>query len=212
MSTSRGCTFGRTVIHPCALTLALALACPAVVRAQHPPVGEPAMPTYRLVVGDLVEVTIFDEPNLSVAQRIDAAGQINLTLVGPVVLAGRTVREAEEFVAGVYVENRILRRPMATVRVLEYALREVSVNGEVNNPGMLAFPKEVGSLDIVELISRSGGLTRRANGRRVQVTRIGPNGEPFVIEVNVDDLIERGRGVRVVILPGDVLYVPARGF
>ena len=169
-------------------------------------------PTYRLSVRDLIEVGIFDEPNLTISQRIDSDGRINLTLVGPVVIAGKTVREAEEYIAGLYIEHRLLRRPMATVRVVDYAPREVSVNGQVASPGMLTFPKERASLDIVEVISRCGGLSSRANGRRVQVTRAGPDGEPVVTEVNVDDLIEKGRGERMEIYPGDVIYVPSRTF
>jgi polysaccharide biosynthesis/export protein len=193
----------------------LALLLPAVAGAAQPP-AEPAAPAsteaYRLGVRDQIEITIFDEPDLTVAQRIDSSGQINLTLVGTVVIAGKTVREAEDYVAKLYIEKRILRRPMATVRVVEYAPREVSVNGYVGNPGMVAFPKEKNSLDIVEVISRAGGLTERANGKDVQVTRLGPDGRTITFSVNVEEMITRGRGQRVAVYPGDVVSVPPRVF
>jgi polysaccharide export outer membrane protein len=172
----------------------------------------PSDATYRLAVRDQVEISIFDEPSLTVAQHIDNSGRVSLALVGPATIAGMTVREAEEFVARQYIENRLLRRPMATVRITEYAPREVSVIGAVVSPGMLVFPRERASLDIVEVISRCGGLSRRANGRRVQVTRTGPDGGNTVTEVNVDGLIEKGRGENLEIRPGDVIFVPERGF
>lgn len=171
-----------------------------------------ASQSYALSVRDLIEVTIFDEPELAATQRIDSDGRINLALVGPVVVAGRTVREAEEFVAQTYVEKRLLRRPMATVRVLEYAPREVSVAGQVHAPGMVAFPKEARSIDIVEVIARCGGFTGRANQRRVQITRLGGDGRPIVIEINVEDIVARGRGEPVPVFPGDIVFVPSTLF
>lgn len=194
---------------PVAATL-LTLALAAAAAMAQPATESDGSEAYRLSVRDQIEISIFDEPDLAVSQRIDSSGQINLPLVGTTVIAGRTVREAEAYVASLYVEKRILRRPMATVRVIEYAPREVSVTGQVGAPGMVAFPKEQNAVDIIEVLSRAGGLTERANGRDVQVTRIGPDGKLINFSINVDELLNRGRGQRISVYPGDVISVPSR--
>ncbi len=169
---------------------------------------------YRLTYRDQIEIQIFDEPDLSSTQRIDGSGQIRVPLIGNVTLVGKTVREAEQFIEHLYVENRILRKPMATMRVLEYVPREVNVLGEVGTPGALAFPPEIIEMDIVDVIAKAGGFTQVARKNRVEVTRLGVDGRPVVTEVNVDDMI-RGRdreGRRFMVRPGDTVSVPASIF
>jgi polysaccharide export outer membrane protein len=167
--------------------------------------------SYRLNLRDEIEVQIFDENDLNTSQRIDGRGQIRVQLVGTVVVAGKTVREAEDFIESLYVEKRILRNPMVTIRVLQYAPREVNVLGEVGNPGAMLFPAEINEMDIVDVIAKSGGFTQLARRNRVEVTRIGPDGKATVREINVDDMI-RGRsrdGARFMVRPGDTISVPA---
>lgn len=170
----------------------------------------PQETSYLLNLRDQVEIQIYDEPELSSIQRIDGRGQVRLQLVGTVVIVGKSVREAEEYLEKLYVENRILRNPMATVRVLEYAPREVNVLGAVHTPGTLAFPNEINEMDIVDVIAKAGGFTQIARRNRVEVSRIGPDGRLVVSEVNVDDMIRgRGRGTsRYMIRPGDTISVP----
>jgi protein involved in polysaccharide export with SLBB domain len=175
-------------------------------------VSDPADKGYRLSARDNVEVSIFDEPDLRVAQRIDAAGQIRVPLLGTIKIGGMTVREAEDFIETAYVENRILRRPMATVRVVDYAAREVSVHGAVASPGSLKFPPEINAMDIIEIIARSGGFAENADGKNVRITRTKSDGTDEVLEINVEGMItgRRRDNDRVLVYPGDVVFVPNR--
>ncbi len=193
------------------LALLAALASGLALPAQQNPAAADADAGYRLAIRDLVEITIFDEADLTANQRIDANGQIRVPLLGTVTVAGRTVREAEDLVEALYVEKRILRSPMASARVLEYAAREVNVLGEVGSAGAILFPPETSQMDIVDVIAKAGGFTPMARRNRVQVTRLGPQGTPVVVEVNVEDMI-RGRGrnaERFMIRPGDTVLVEA---
>lgn len=101
---------------------------------------------------------------------------------------------------------------MATIRVLEYAVREISVHGAVSSPGSLTFPPEVNSLDIIEVIAKSGGFSDKADGRNVRITRINAEGTEEVIEINVEAMIiGKSRDTkRVLVYPGDVLFIPSR--
>jgi polysaccharide export outer membrane protein len=168
------------------------------------------------LIRDQVQVTVFDEPDLSTSQRIDGQGQLRVPLLGHVKFSGLTIRDAEDMLERLYVEGELLKDPMVTVKIDEYAPREVSVLGAVRSPGVIPFPIEVNSMDIVDVISKTGGLAGIAKGEAVRVTRINDSGNQDVFTINVDSLITgRGRrsdADRFLIYPGDNIYVPDRLF
>lgn len=175
---------------------------------------------YQLSERDQIEIIVYDEPDLSISQRIDGRGQVRVPLLGTTRIAGKTVREAEKLLETSYVDRRILRDPMVTIRVSEYAPKEVSVLGAVANPGRVALPIEAGSLDIVEVISNVGGFTGIARSDRVRVSRRAANGREQTFTVNVERMISGG-GRRdrfqssqrqFEVLPGDIIYVDERLF
>jgi protein involved in polysaccharide export with SLBB domain len=168
--------------------------------------GSSPASAYRLAVRDQIEVTVFEEPDLNGTQRIDAEGQVRLGLIGTVMVAGRTIREAEEHIQQQYVEQRFLRQPMVTIRILEYAPREAMVNGAVLSPGSFAFPPEAAVVDIVEVITKRGGFKTIARDNSVRVTRFSEKGrETFTVPVR-DMMLGRTTN-HFFILPGDVIYV-----
>ncbi len=168
---------------------------------------------YRLSVRDQVEFEVFDE-DLSQTQRIDGSGQIRIPLLGNQAIAGMSVREAEDFIERLYVENRILRNPVVTIRVAEYAPKEVSIFGAVARQGTQEFPIERNRMDIVEVVSRAGGFRDIARQDDVKVTRILENGDERTFSVDVEAMItgRRQSPERFHVLPGDVIYVRERIF
>jgi protein involved in polysaccharide export with SLBB domain len=166
----------------------------------------PPASAYRLAVRDQIEVSVFEEPDLASTQRIDAEGQIRLGLIGTVLIAGSTVREAEEQIQTQYIGQKFLRQPMVTIRILDYAPREAMVNGAVLSPGPFTFPPEAAIVDIVEVITKRGGFKTIARDNAVRVTRFSEKGrETFTVQVR-DMLLGRNRN-HFYILPGDVIYV-----
>lgn len=173
-------------------------------------------PSYELAPGDSIVVSIYNEQDMSAAQRIDDSGLIRLPLVDEVALGGLTVREAERTLENLYKERELLRMPLVTIRVSNYAIREVSVLGAVRSPGTFRFPVETTSLDIVDLVTRLGGLLPTARGDQVRVTR-RTDGRDNVTIVDVDSMINRRRGRSdaprdFAIYPGDRIWVPERLF
>lgn len=170
--------------------------------------------TYTIALTDRLRVAVFQEPDLSVISRVDAKGNINLPLTGEVHVAGLTLAEAQRKVEEAYREGRFLRSPQVTINVEEYAPRTISVQGEVRNPGQLTLPIESG-MTILDAITRSGGFTDTAKGNAVTVTRPMPDGTTRVFTIDVQSYIRGDRRARpeettLLLLPGDVVYVPQR--
>lgn len=165
---------------------------------------------YRIAPGDELDVRVFDEPDLSERHRVDSSGDVRVPLVGTVTLAGMTVREAEERIEILYVEHRILKKPIVNVRVSNYATREVTVVGQVRRQGALEFPPESNAMNIVDVIAKCGGFTPRARPGEVTIVRPGPSGEEISTSVNLNNLLRRSAGEpeTVLVYPGDKILVP----
>ncbi|GAB5559661.1 MAG: polysaccharide biosynthesis/export family protein [Synoicihabitans sp.] len=168
---------------------------------------------YRLFARDLIQVTVFGEEDVTAERRIDAHGTVNLPLISTIKVAGMTLVEASETIRDAYIEAEIYLAPQISVAVVEHAVREVSVLGQVNSPGTIALPPEFTSINIVELISSAGGFTRIGKADGVRVTRKGADGEEDVFIVNVESLIKgRGSESQFLVRVGDIVFVPERVF
>jgi polysaccharide export outer membrane protein len=157
---------------------------------------------------------VFGEDDLSRNSRVDARGMINLPLIGEVKVFGLTLREAEQAIATAYREGRYLRNPQVTITVEVYAVREISVQGQVKNPQRVVMPAE-SAMTVLEAITRCGGFTDSAKGTEVRVTRVGPDGKVKVFIVDIDSLIKgkdraKSEDNSLLLLPGDIIYVPER--
>lgn len=169
---------------------------------------------HRLALADRVRVTVFQEDDLTQVQRIDSRGIINLPLLGEIALGGMTVVEAQAAVENAYKESRYLRNPQVTVNVEEYAPREVSIQGQVGNPGRYTLPIE-STWTVVELVTKAGGVRDIGKGNDVTITRILPDGTKKVFKVDVDSLIKGKKGNKeednnFLLQAGDNVYVPER--
>jgi polysaccharide export outer membrane protein len=196
---------------------AFAQPAPSVPPAPALPAEGNTDPAYRLVPGDSVTVNVYSEPDMSAAQRLDTNGTLRLPMIGEVKLGGLSVREAENTLEKLYISRELLKAPLVTLVVSNYALREVSVLGAVRSPGNFQFPKETTSLDIADLITRLGGFTPTAKSDAVSVIRRKPDGKEEVSTVDVEAMIKgrrRGDTSRnsFAVYPGDRIWVPERLF
>jgi polysaccharide export outer membrane protein len=167
---------------------------------------------YALAVTDRIRVVIFGEDDLATDARVDAFGNINLPLVGDVHVAGLTVDAAQKLVEKSYRDGQYLRKPQATISIAEYAPREVSIQGQVKEPGRFLLPTE-SSYSVVELVTKAGGFTDIAKGNEVSITHFTPDGKKTVRKVDVESIIqgknsEKAQDSTLMLEPGDIVYVP----
>lgn len=174
--------------------------------------GSAATPeSYPLSVRDRISFFVLNEAETEVEQRIDGEGRIRLPYIGTVRIEGMTARQAESTIEEAFVAREIYIDPQVTIRVTEYAIKEVAVLGEVKQPGTLAFPIEAALLDIREAISMAGGFTNIAKTNKVVVTRQS-GGRKETFEVDVEEMLEEGESETFMVEPGDVIFVPERFF
>jgi len=170
--------------------------------------------SYSIALTDRLRITVYQEDDLTVIARVDAKGTVNLPLVGEVVVAGKTVSEAQKIIENTYRTGRYIKNPQVTINIEEYAPREASIQGMVRNPGRYPLPIEAG-MTVLELVTKAGGLTDTARGTAITVTRISTDGKKSVFTVDVESLI-RGRDRAkatdnsLILQPGDIVYVPER--
>lgn len=167
--------------------------------------------SYHLSPRDLIRITVFNEPDMTVDRRLDARGNVSLPLLGAIDLSRLTVAEAQEKIRSAYIAQEIFVRPQISVSVIEYLAREVSVIGQVKSPGKILLPIETDTIEIVDVISKAGGVTRIGRSDSVRVTRKAADGSERTFTVDVERMFNgRGGAKPFMVEPGDVVFVPER--
>ena len=183
---------------------------------------------YRIGSEDLLDITVFEAPELNRALRISASGEISLPLLGAVRAAGLTARELESVLEEL-LRRTYMKDPHVGVFVREMQSHPVSVFGAVKKPGVFQIR---GPKTVVELLSMAEGLTEDA-GDTVRVMRgagfrgLGapPDSEaaagaagpaagagPETIETDLKQLLQSGDPRwNVPVYPGDVVKVARAG-
>ena len=157
-----------------------------------------------LDTGDVFEVRVYGEPELSGIHRIAEDGTIDVPLVGRLEVRGlnrgQIATKLEDS-----LRDGFIRSPSVSVFVKEYNSRKIFVLGQVRNPGTFAY---VTGMSVVEAITRSGGFLPTANANLVVVTR-QVNGEDQRITVPVDK-ISQGLASNLQLQAGDIIFVSDR--
>jgi polysaccharide export outer membrane protein len=124
---------------------------------------------YVLVVGDVVQLNIFREPDLTTQATIARDGTVQLPLIREVQMAGLSIRDAREMLRQLY-DKKFLVDPQVFLNVVKYAERKFTIMGQVARPG--SYELQGGErMDLLEAIGLAGGFTRIANRGRVIIQR-----------------------------------------
>jgi len=156
--------------------------------------------------GDVFEVRVFQEPELSGLFQVGPQGDIIFPLCKRVVVEGLDPNGAAEKLRSCLAEG-YMRNPQVSVLVKEYNSKKVFVFGEVQKPG--TFPFQDG-MSIVQAVTLAGGFTRNAAQNSTSITR-RVNGQEVKTKVNVQD-IALGKAPNVTLEPGDIVFVPESMF
>lgn len=160
----------------------------------------------RLGAGDLLEIKVYNAPELGETLRITSAGDITMALIGSVKVAGMPVETAQKAIEERLVHGGFVRDPHVSILVKEFATQGISVLGEVSRPGI--YPM-LGSRHLFDAIAAAGGMTNRA-GKTVVIThRDLPEGLPNVLRLSQDPRESANQNVELQ--PGDTVMVSKAG-
>ena len=171
---------------------------------------------YRLRKDDKLTLSVWDHEELSVGSiyghysvnevegkwdMVNAMGNLDVPKVGSYHVEGLTVPEAEELLEKVL--SKWIVNPQLSLKVLNM---ETTVMGEVNLPGKQRLEKERNTL--IEVLGKAGDFGAYADKRHVKVLRQATAGTQTT-EIDLTQLSSFERN-NITIVPGDVVYVPAK--
>ena len=117
---------------------------------------------YKLSTGDVLSISVFDEPDLSLDEvRIAATGVISFPLLGEIKVVGLTAAQVEQQLKKMLLDG-YLKHPKITVSIKEYRL--FYVHGEVKSPGGYNYQN---GLTIRKAVVLAGGFTERASKEKI---------------------------------------------
>lgn len=170
------------------------------VETAKPPAG--ADRSMVLGVGDLVRITVFQNPDMTTEARVSEAGTITFPLLGAVRVAGMTPAAAEQMIAEGLRRGGYVVQPQVNVFVTQLRSRQVSILGQVGRPGK--YPVEDATTRLVDMIALAGGSTGADT-----ITLMKRNGDGYTkTEVDLPELFLKGDLSRnVEVANGDIVYV-----
>lgn len=166
---------------------------------------------YQIGPGDVLQVFVWRNPDLTVTVPVRPDGRISVPLIEDLVVTGKTptvvARNIEQSLQ-TYVQD-----PVVTVIVSNFVgpfTQQVRVVGEASVPQAIPYRDNMSVLDVM---IAAGGLTRFASGNRAVIARSMGNGQTQEIRVRLSDLLKEGDlSANVAMAPGDVLIVPQTWF
>jgi polysaccharide export outer membrane protein len=166
------------------------------------PAGEPRVQDYRIGALDTVDITVFQEPDISTrGVVVDASGIISMPLIGRVQASGQTTTELADLLAKKLAE-RFYVNPQVTVTVASSVAQRVTVQGDVKEPGIYPIS---GPTTLLDTIALAKGEAEDASLRQVIVVRyIDGKRTGAVFDLK---RIRRGDDADPAIMPRDTIIV-----
>lgn len=199
----------------CFLTALLLAACagPAAVAPGGPAAYDivqqgtnAATEDYRIGSLDELEITVFQEPDLSLKEvKVDSSGNIAYPLIGRVHAEGRTSAELAAEIRRL-LGARFLQDPQVSVNITQSPSQTVTVGGEVNKPGVYDIP---GDLTLVQAVSLAQGTNEFAKLDEVLVFRV-IDGQRYAARFDLGD-IQRGAAADPRLRGRDTVIVGGSG-
>ncbi|GAB3384611.1 XrtA/PEP-CTERM system exopolysaccharide export protein [Lysobacter fragariae] len=174
-----------------------------------PPAAASAVDDYQIGVDDMVQVSVWRNPDLSITAPVRPDGKISVPLVGDIVAGGRTpdavAKDLQEKLAA-YVREPQVTVILTELRSHEY-LSRVRVTGAVRQP--VSIPYRQG-MTVLDAVLAAGGVTEfAAPGRSSLHRKTGDSAQAYGVQL--DDILNSGDlSTNYKVAPGDVITVPER--
>jgi len=158
---------------------------------------------YEFGVGDVLEILVFNEPEISKTVFVRNDGRISLPLVGEFVAAGMTSETLAKNISEKL--TKVVSEPNVTIILTENNSKVYYILGQVTNPGEYKISRPI---TVLQAIAQAGGFLEWAKKSRIMIVS-GPKPSQKITYFNYDDFLGGDTiGQNVVINPGDTIIVP----
>ena len=185
-------------------------ACATNADMQVPPLSAEPAHEYRLGPGDMININVWRNPEVSQTIPVRPDGKITMPLVEDLPASGKTATQLArdiEKVLGKYIQD-----PVVTVTVTQFVgpySEQVRVIGQAAKPQALSYRQGMSLMDVLIDV---GGLGEFAAGNRASIVR-NVDGKQQKIAVRLNDLIKNGDiSANMPVRPGDILIIPESFF
>jgi len=166
------------------------------------------LPPYKVQVGDVLDIKLFQNPELNDEVTVRPDGMISTALAQDVPAYNHTPTEITSELVAQYKSQ--LANPMISVVVHSFAPNRVYVAGEVEKPG--EFITAGPNLTVSQAVARAGGVKLSAQRDSIFIIRRGPNDTPIAYHVDYYGIITGADpGADVRLAQYDIVYVPRTG-
>ena len=174
-----------------------------------PPADTAMAEDYRIGVDDMVQVSVWRNPDLGITAPVRPDGKISVPLVGDIVAGGRTADEVAKDLQqklATYVQEPQVTVILTELRSHEY-LSRVRVTGAVRTP--VSIPYRQG-MTVLDAVLAAGGITEFAAPDRSSLHRkTGDSAQAYGVQLG--DILTNGNlSTNYKVAPGDVITVPER--
>lgn len=162
---------------------------------------------YRLGAGDVVRISVYQNPDLTLEARVSETGFVSYPLLGNIRIGGLGVSAAEKLIGDGLKSGNFVKQPQVSLTLLQVKGNQASVLGQVNRPGR--YPIETADMRMTDLLANAGGVATTGGDLLVLTGTRG--GKPFRLEIDLPSVFgataDQGRVNDVLIQNGDVLWV-----
>ncbi len=161
---------------------------------------------YLLGAGDVIKISIYNNPDLATEARVAAAGSVTFPLLGEVKVAGDSVSTVEKKIASLLERGGYIKDPQVNIIVVRYESQSVSVLGDVSKPGKYVLEQ---SMKLSEVLALAGGTN--GNGSEIVTIIKEGSGKDVKSEYDLRNLFNDGdQTSNPIVTSGDIIYVSSR--
>lgn len=158
---------------------------------------------YVLGPGDVIRVTVYQNPDLTTEARVSEGGLISFPLLGSVAVGGLSAGAVERLIERQLRDGGFVLQPQVSVLTMQMRGNQVSVIGLVGRPGR--YPLETNNLRLSDVLATAGGI---APAGADTVVLVGVrDGKTMRREIDIPALFLKGGESDLPITGGDILYV-----
>ena len=159
---------------------------------------------YVLGAGDVVHITVFNNPELATDARISETGAISFPLIGNIPVVGLTISQAQDAIAKKLGEGHFVAKAQVNILPTLLVGSQVTVVGHVNRPGR--YPLQTINTHVSDALAAAGGVD--AVGADTIILIQHRDGKEARKPLDVTELFVKGSQQDELVQGGDTLYVP----